>query len=311
VSHWHHFPREARFGPAAVGAHLKHLADFDLDFLKVMNDNGYPVRPPLTSAAQLRSLPVFDGGEEPFDRQLDLIRALAAELAGRVLMTSTIFNAWAVLRRLVDPAPREGHGLPALDGLETPADRRMSELLGEHRTAVAMALDAIAASLANFARRCVEAGADGIFLSVRDDWVDTPANGRDTYDEMVRTGDGQILSAVRGARFNMLHVCGRGRNFQAFAAYPAAVIHWADRAAGPAIRDVAGWARPAIAGGVDNLRTLPDGSPDDVEAEVRDAIHQAAGRPILIAPGCTYDPEQVPAENLHAMVRAAGAAAAA
>ena len=71
-----------------------------------------------------------------------------------------------------------------------------------------MALDVIAASLANFAGHCLKAGADGIFLSVRDDWVDTEANGLNTYDELVRTGDGRILSAARGGHFNLLHVCG-------------------------------------------------------------------------------------------------------
>ena len=36
-----------------------------------------------------------------------------------------------------------------------------------------------------------------------------------------------------------------------------------------------------------------------------DAIRQAGDRPILIAPGCTYDPARVPAANLEAVCRAA------
>jgi hypothetical protein len=82
------------------------------------------------------------------------------------------------------------------------------------------------------------------------------------------------------------------------------VINWADRYAGPPIADVAASIGPAICGGLDNLGTMVTGSPDDCAREVADAVNQAGGRPIMIAPGCTFDPLQVPAENLHAIRRA-------
>jgi uroporphyrinogen decarboxylase len=163
------------------------------------------------------------------------------------------------------------------------------------------ALAAIAASQANFAKRCIQAGADGIYLSVRDDWVNTVANGPSTYDELVRTGDGQILAAARDARFNVLHVCGVPQDLEGFADYPVDALSWADRAAGLHIAAVAGRIRPAICGGVNNLHTLPNGTPADVEAEVLDAIRQAGSHPIIVAPGCTYDPSAVPTANLEAL----------
>lgn len=305
VSFWHHFSPDCASGPAAVEAHLKHLARYDLDFLKVMNDNVYPTQRDVRSAADLRDLPVLQGDEEGYGRQLALIRALAKELSGKLFLVTTLFNAWTVLRRLLIPRLGKRHGPPSLDGNATPSDLRLSELLAEDRAAVGMALDAIAASQANFGARCIEAGADGIFLSVRDDWADTEANGLDTYETMVRSGDGQILTAARHGRLNMLHVCGAAKDFEAFAAYPVQVINWADRAAGPAIADVVERIKPAVCGGVDNLSTLPTGTPSDVERDVRDALGQAGDRPIIISAGCTYDPDVVPEENLEAMVRAA------
>ena len=80
-------------------------------------------------------------------------------------------------------------------------------------------------------------------------------------------------------------------------------INWADRDAGPAIADVAGWVRPALCAGLDHLHTMVSGSPDDCVRQVADAVRQAGGRPIMIAPGCTFDPA-VPRENLHAIRRA-------
>ena len=307
VSFWHHFPPDCAYGQAAVEAHLKHLSRYSLDFLKVMNDNRYPTSRDVDTASDLRDLPLLGGDEEGYARQLELIKALAVELSGKVLIATTLFNAWAVLRRLVTPASSDRHGPPRLGGPTEPADERLAELLHEDRTAVAAALDVVAGSQANFARRCIEAGADGVFLSVRDDWVNTDANGMDTYNEMVRGRDRRILDAAANGRFNVLHVCGIPQDLRAFAQYPIHVLNWADRGGGPTIREVIGQVKPAICGGVDNLTTLPSGRPEDVEEEVRDALRQAGERPMMVSAGCTYHPDVVPAENLNAMVRAAHA----
>jgi uroporphyrinogen decarboxylase len=165
------------------------------------------------------------------------------------------------------------------------------------------ALDKIARSLANFAAQCVAAGADGVFLSCREDWVEGPG-GPGTYEELVRERDLMILDAVRDAPFNVLHVCGTPMDFRRFNDYPVQVVNWPDRQHGPSIASVKDWVRPAICGGVNNLTTMPNGTPQQCADEVRDALRQAGDRPIIIGAGCTYDPNTVPAENLHAIRRA-------
>ena len=137
------------------------------------------------------------------------------------------------------------HGPPTVDGSAIdPQDAAMSRFLEEAPDALSHALEVVAESLANFACQCLAAGADGVFLSVRDDWVDSPANGPGNYDRLVMPGDLKILAAVRSGTFNMLHVCGRALEFKRFAGYPVQVINWADRYAGPSIAEVANWARP-------------------------------------------------------------------
>ena len=153
----------------------------------------------------------------------------------------------------------------------------MSKFLAEAPDALARALDSITETLANFARNCLAAGADGIYLSVRDDWVDTPENGSGVYDRLVRERDLRILTAASGGAFNVLHVCGTPLDFARFGGYPVHAINWADRIGGPPIADVAPRLRPAICCGIDNLGTLISGTPDDVQREVADAVQQAAG----------------------------------
>jgi len=307
ISFWHHFDAEAVEGPRAVEAHLRHVETYDLDFLKLMNDNRYP-RQALPSRVvaevpDLERLSVLNGDEDAFGRQLDLIRELARRTAGQLRMTTTIFSSWNTLRQMT--APESGaHGPPILGGTADPQDAAMSRFLREAPDALGRALEVVARSLANFARHCLTAGADGVFLSVRDDWVDSPANVPGTYRRLVQPGDLMILAAAQSGTFNVLHVCGKPLDFERFADYPVRAINWADRYAGPSIAEAARWVQPALCAGLDNLGTMVVGSPDDCARQVADAIDQANGRPIMIAPGCTYDPRRVPTANLDALRRA-------
>jgi uroporphyrinogen decarboxylase len=302
VSFWCHFAQDRVCGPAAVEAHIAHQQSFDLDFLKVMNDNPYPSAKPIERPADLHALPVLRGDEPEFARQLDLLAALKSRLGGRVWINTTVFNAWTTLRHLVRPPQR--HQPPRLSGEDEPT-ATLRQYFEQDPDGMRHALGRIGASLSNFARRCIEAGADGVFLSVRDDWLDGVQDHSPLYRQLVEPTDREILAAAERGRLNVLHVCGRAVDFPAFAAYPCHVLNWADRAAGPSVADVVGWLKPAPAAGVDNLSTLPMGSPEDVRGEVNDALRQAGDRPLIIAPGCTYDPDSVPAANLHAMVEAA------
>jgi len=305
VSFWHHFGVEEHAGQAAVEAHLRHLRRFDLDFLKVMNDHGCPGAGSCPSVDQLRDLPEWTGQEPEFTGQYEVLADLARQLKGRVLMSSTIFNSWATMRRLFQP-PERPPCPPVMEAAADPISAKLLAMIDQDADTVASALDRIARGLAKFAAGCIEAGADGVFLSVRDDWLDGADGGsRKLYDRFVRPGDLRILSAAAGGRFNLLHICGRAVDFAAFAEYPVQAINWADRSAGPAIAEVIGTLRPAACAGVDNLATLPNGRPADCAAEVADALARAGDCPMLIAPGCTYDPDRVPEANLRAVCEAA------
>jgi uroporphyrinogen decarboxylase len=307
VSFWYHFGSEFVAGPPAVDVHVRHVETYDLDFLKIMDDNRYP-RSALASGfvqgpKDLDRLSVLRGDEDSLGRQLELIGELAKRFGGRLRMATTLFNSWTMLRNLMAPDTGQ-HGPPKIDARADQRDVALSEVLREKPEALSGALEVIAESLANFARHCIAAGADGVFLSVSDDRVDTPENGVGTYDRFVRPCDLKILEGAREGSFNMLHVCGQAIDFHRFTTYPVHVINWADRYAGPPIVEVAQSMGPAICGGLDNLGTMVTGSPEDCAGEVADAIDQAGGRPIMISPGCTFDPLSVPPENLHAIRRA-------
>jgi uroporphyrinogen decarboxylase len=314
LSFWNHFAPDELAGARAVEAHLRNVETYDLDFLKIMDDNRYP-RPQtaggvVRTVVDLERLSVLRGDEDSFGRQLELIGALASRFRGQLLMTTTVFNSWTTLRNMTEPAS-DVHGPPTLDETRDSRDATLTRLWREAPTAFERAISVITESTANFARHCLAAGADGIFLSLRDDWVDTPENGPGLYDRLVKPSDLQLLAAAAAGRFNMLHVCGKALDFDRFATYPVHVINWADRYAGPTIAEALQRVRPAICAGLDNLGTMVGGTPDECAAEVTDALRQAGTRPILVAPGCTFDPKAVPVENLQAIRKAVTYAASA
>ena len=305
VSFWHHFAPGMEAGEKAVQAHLAHLEKYDLDFLKVMNDNDYP-RPAcgvISSVGDLAGIEQLSGDEAPFAKQLEVIKRLRQEIGEEVMMATTVFSPWSVLRRLTAPAPVR-HGPPVLEVGEDARDRMLRELLSDDASAMQEALLRIAATLCDFSRFCIQAGADGVFFSVREDWVEA-AGDETTYEKIVRPADRLVFSGISSGTFNMLHICGNSRDFDSFCAYPFQVVNWADRTAGPSIASVKARIKPAICCGVDNLHTLVHGTPDDCAREVKEALSEAAGRPIMISAGCTYDPEKVPQANLKAVCRAA------
>ena len=306
VSFWYHFSPECAAGKSAVEAHVRHVETYDLDFLKIMDDNRYPrigLRDGMISGIKdLEKLPVLEGDEDMFGRQLELIESLVRRYRGQFRMITTVFNSWTVLRQLT--MRESGLHLPPVVGQSGDLrDAAISGFLRASPEAVSRALNSITASLENFLMNCLETGVDGIFLSVRDDWVDTPQNGEGTYDHFVKPGDLKILKAVQGGAFNMLHVCGQAVDFARFSSYPVHAVNWADRYAGPSIASVSGWLQPAICAGLNNLGTMVLGSPEDCVKEAADALQQAGDRPMILAPGCTFDPETVSPENLAAIRR--------
>ena len=218
ASFWCHFGAEAICGPKAVAAHVQHVETYDVDFLKIMDDNRYP-RPAIrsgviTNAADLDRLEVLRGDEGAFGRQLELIAALARQLGGQLRMATTVFNSWSTLRHLTMPETGR-HGPPTLAGGQAPQDALLARLLHEAPAAMARALEVITESLVHFVKHALAAGADGVFLAVRDDWVDT-LESPGTYDRLVRPCDLKILQASAQGSFNILHVCGKALDFRRF-----------------------------------------------------------------------------------------------
>lgn len=314
VAAWRHFVPEERAPETLAAAHLRFFQEFDWDWLKVNPratyyaeawGNRYDfddyagvfprlVGGPLISPSDLDAVRPVSPTAGVFGEHLELLRLIGRGIGGAHYV-QTIFSPLSVLAFLA--ARPEAHTREQASKAQPAAVRRLIE---ENPRGVHAALAAIAETLAGYAARCVDAGASGIFFAI----VRLARRGVLTRDEHAIFGrpyDLRVLEAVRGAPFNLLHVCGPEAYLDQVADYPVHAINWAAIGQGnPGLAEARAQLDLALVGGIDEAGVLQTGAPEEVVAAARAAIRASGGRRFLLAPGCGAALD-VPAASLRAL----------
>ncbi len=318
VSAWRHFIDEERQPESLARVSLRHFFDYDWDWLKVNPRATYyaeawgnrydyehydSVLPrlidgPINSPADLDKIKEISGTSGVFAEQLSLLRRIKLGIGGAHFL-QTVFSPLSVLAFLV--------ARPKTNSIEAATQAQVDGLrhyLSENPQGAHAALKNIAATLAKYSAATVEAGASGLFFAIvklAREAVLTEAE----YEEFGKPYDLEVLHAVQGAPFNLLHTCGPRIYFDTAIKYPVHALNWA--AVGqhnPTVGEASHLTLQALVGGVDELGPLQYGSPDDVIKEARAAIAATGGRRFLLTPGCATN-VNVPSANLHALRLAA------
>lgn len=167
-------------------------------------------------------------------------------------------------------------------------------------------LTVIAESSAETGRAFLAAGADAIMMAVTrcSREILTPRQ----YEEFGKPYDLHVLNSLKDKAPLMLHVCGVYPMLDLLAdSYPVVAINWWDRGTATSLREAKQrfGDKVALVGGLDQTRELLTGTPEEVEAQTKDAIEQAArGGGFILSGGCELSAISPP-ENIHAVVRAA------
>jgi uroporphyrinogen decarboxylase len=268
---WYHFGLQHLPPERAAEAHLEFAEAYDLDWLKVMNDFGYPLPDGLevaTQASDLRRLASVDVTRGPLGQQLALIAHLAPRLRDRMLFVDTIFDAWSSLRRSV-------------------VKDAMDRLMQDDPTALERALGVVNANLVAYARASLGRGAAGIFVSIP---AGADAVTPEQFDRFVRPFAHALLEGIRSAGgAAIVHAHGSRLHFERVLDLPAQALSWADRATGPTLAEARRLTARPLVGGIDHAR-FNRMSPVDVRGQVRDAVAQTGPRGLLLAPGCSIPP---------------------
>lgn len=299
---WHDYKREWSAADLASTT-LKQYETYGWDYIKVnprfsyyAEDWGttyrrYDDRMPevdhkaVQSAEDLHKLAKLDGTSGVWAEQLEALRLIRDALAGEAPFIQTVFSPLAVLTRI------------------TGSTKYVQKLMAEHPDDLDSALAVIEATLTQYAKACLDAGASGIFYAAVE-WGTADNISWADYERFGKPYDLRILASVRGAPMNVLHVCRDNNHLEHVLDYPVAAFNWDVRGAGnPTFAEALANTDKVVIGGV-RVATLLDAEPPEVSAEAHGARAETANRRFLLAPGCSINPA-TPPRNLTAMVEAA------
>lgn len=267
ISLWHHFGLESQGSAKHAEATVAFHRNYGTDLVKVMSDFPYP-KPASGKWWELR------GESNPFAPQIQALEKIRSALGGSAHFVETIFSNWTVAEKLS-------------------SKDEVKRLKAEQPQKLLDALEVIAKSQANHARRALSAGASGIFYAIAH--ADKSVATMEEYKKFGEPFDRITLNAVRSAKLNVLHLHGNGVYLDNFVAgWPAALINYSVKGTGVPIADLRKKYAGVLMGGIDEAgyRTL---SVDQLRAQSELARSQA-GKKFILAPGCSVPNDAAPAE---------------
>jgi uroporphyrinogen decarboxylase len=274
VCFWHHF-QPAGSGRRLADASLTFFDEtFDLDILKLMPDIPYPFpRKSVQTIDDWRLIePIDQSRSRFFNQRVEAVQVLRDELGFDTPIIVTIFG-------------------PLTEALYIAADReRFFQHAQEAGAVVHEALSVLAENLRAHIKDVIDAGADGVFLSLQGCTTEIMTEAQ--YREFGRPYDLIALQGALDGWLNTLHVHGeKDLLFDLVLDYPVQVLSWSDRLAGPSLREARGKTTKCLMGGWHEFGPLSNGPEDAILAEARDAVAQTGGRKLILANGCSVPDE--------------------
>src|ERR671932_799192 len=222
LSFWQHFPEQDRTAAGLAQATIAFQQAYDLDLVKLMPTGMY--------MAQAWGCAIGPG--DPQVGTTTLVRSVVQDA-----------DDWTRLAPLDVRGGVLGEQLAMISDARVTADRRAAP------RQLRCALEVITTTTRDFARACLEAGADGFFFATQHTSRDVLP--RDEFEEWACPLDLQVLEPLAAlSRLVVVHAHGNHLFFDGVARYPAQVINWHDREGGPTLREAQTLTDKCLGGGI-------------------------------------------------------------
>lgn len=287
IALWRHFPKMDESAEGLAKAVIDFQKRFDFDLVKVTPASGYPaeawgaelvnrqnnsegtreyLKRVIASAEEWHALPPLDVLLGVWARELKALQLVRAGVGADIHLLQTIFSPLTIAKQL--------------------AGDLMLQHMRSDPEDFKKGLRVISETTARFALECLWHGADGIFFATQ--FASRDLLSVDEYKEFGIEFDLPIFEVIGDdSKLNLLHLHGTNPMFEILNAYPVHIVNWHDRGTSPSLADGQKlFHNGAVLGGLHRIETFAQGSPEEVQAEVRDAIAQTSGQGVIIGAGC-------------------------
>ena len=265
-----HFGPEYKSGSAAATRHLEYFRQTDMDFVKIQFEQTYErqnflQKPSDWSKLALRKVDFY----EPL---LQTVRQLVQGSKKEALILMTLYS----------PFMCAGHCATA------PVLLRHLE---EDPDAVKRGLEILIESQLIFVRACIQAGIDGFYMSTQGSEAKRFKNPA-IFTDFVKPSDLVAMNEISAScAFNILHVCdyvGPYANYDAVRDYPGHIVNCSNKLTDRRMsaQEISGFFKRPFMGGMDSHGVLANGTPEQVENEIKRLVKSAPPQFILGA-DCT------------------------
>ena len=308
VALWRHFPVDDQTPENLAAATLEFQRTYDFDLVKVTPASSFCqkdwgsedqwrghsegtreyTRLAIHHPEDWERLPVLDPNQGYLGAQLRCLRLIVKELGSDTPVLQTIFNPLSQAKHLAGESTLLMH-------------------LRCFPEAVHAGFKIIVESTRRFIEATRTTGIAGLFFAVQHAQygVLSPLE----FETFGKPYDLQVLEPVSNTPMdfwlNMLHLHGEQVMFDAVMDYPVQIINWHDRDTPPTLAEAQARYNGVICGGLRRWDSMVVGTPEQVDAEARDAIqsvginHQGIGRRFILGTGCVL-PIVAPRANIMA-----------
>lgn len=287
---WFHYKSE--YTPKQmIDAHLELYRETDMDVVKIMQDYPYPIHGAINCAKDWYKITVDGTESDTFLKFKEIISGIKKEVGEDTLVFMTMFG-------------------PFKAASMTFGDDVLMKYSREAPEAVAAGIAIIADALEKWARGYLDAGADGIYYSAQ--FGEMGRFEKPEWEKLVKPYDFQILNVCAGddSHYNILHICGEPEyefktHVDWFSDYPADLVNWSVKDNGYSLTKGRETFGKGILGGLNNKGNILKGSPEAIEAEVKQVIEEFGTVGLMIGADCTIQGEGIRLDYIKTAVDAA------
>lgn len=285
-SFWTHLPDIDRQPKKPAEASFQLYKDYDLDFIKTMNNGMYAVE---DYGTEIDFSQVAKGGvaqvvDTPIKENQDWTKLAKLEVATATALQRELTHLKHLLQFVDGQAPVIMTVFSPLTTADKLAQGRLVELLEQDdATQLHQALEHIAETTAELAKQAIELGAAGVyFASQMSSYEKLTAKQYETYGVPY---DLQVLEGAANGWFNAIHIHGNDIMFDLVKHNPVQVFNWHIWETLPEIKEGLDYTNKCVMGGIARM-DITHNRLNELRSQIYRSILSTQGRGLILTPGC-------------------------